>query len=30
MGVATLLLSGLSVVGVIYSALTVVFIGTCE
>jgi hypothetical protein len=30
MGVATLLLSGLSAVGIIYSALTVVFIGTCE
>ena len=30
MGMATLLLSGLSGVGVIYSALAAVFIGTCE
>jgi hypothetical protein len=30
MGMATLLLSGLSAVGVIYSALTVAFIGTCQ
>jgi len=30
MGMATLLLSGLSGVGVVYSALTAVFIGTCE
>lgn len=30
MGVAALLLSGLSGIGVIYSAMTAVFIGTCE
>jgi hypothetical protein len=30
LGMATLLLSGLSAVGVIYSALAAVFIGTCE
>lgn len=30
MGMATLLLSGLSAVGVIYSVLTIVFIGTCD
>lgn len=30
MGVATLLLSGLSGIGVVYSALTAIFIGTCE
>ena len=30
MGMATLLLSGLSAVGVIYAALAAVFIGTCE
>ena len=30
MGMATLLLSGLSGVGVAYAALTAVFIGTCE